>query len=147
MQKTVVRILTPAMCLALSLAALGGCSLIYKQTVAQGNLLEQATVDTLQPGMSKRQVALILGTPAVQSPFHQDRWNYVYSYKANRQPIQIKQLHLSFTDGALAQIEGDFKPGGKDQVFKPEDSIIEATKEYQRALSNAEKEKSRAGKQ
>jgi outer membrane protein assembly factor BamE len=133
------------------LLATTGCSLIYKQPIAQGNLLEQSSVDTLSPGMSKRQVALILGTPAVQSPFRQDQWDYVYSYKnvraksGARDVTQIKKLRLTFNgEGQLAQIDGDFRPGGESAVFKPEDTIIEATREYQRTLRDAEKERSKS---
>ena len=65
-----------ALPIALVVSLLGsGC--VYRQTIHQGNLLDQTDVDTLKPGMSKRQVALILGTPSVQSPFDQDRWDYV----------------------------------------------------------------------
>ncbi len=134
-------------CVVAALATLSiastGC--VYRQTVPQGNLLEQADVDTLKPGMTKRQVALILGTPAVQSPFHQERWDYVYSYKTGRNVAEIKNLSLQFTDGQLSLIEGDFKPGGKASVYKPEDVIIEATREYQRTLKDAENEREKGG--
>lgn len=127
--------------LTLAFVLTSGCSVIYKQTVPQGNLLEQAQVDLLEPGMTKRQVALILGTPAVQSPFHQDRWDYIYSYKSDDQPRQTKNLTLSFTDSQLVKIEGDFKPGGDVQVFKPEDVIksAEADMEKAEALDKANK--------
>jgi outer membrane protein assembly factor BamE len=118
-----------------------GC--VYRQTIAQGNLLDQADVDTLKPGMSKRQVALILGTPAIQSPFHEDRWDYLYSYRVGKTAAVVKNLSLKFTDGQLAVIEGDFKPGGTVSVYKPEDIIIEATREYQRTLREAEKERAK----
>ncbi len=127
--------------LAASLLTLNACGMIYKQTIAQGNLLDQKSVDELSPGMSKRQVALILGTPAIQTPFQQDRWDYLYSYKSDGEPVQTKSLSLRFADGQLTVIEGDFKPGGKSVVFKPEDALIEATREYQRELKAAKKER------
>jgi outer membrane protein assembly factor BamE len=130
--------------LASLLIALAGCGLIYKQTIPQGNLLEQSTIDQLEPGMSKRQVALILGTPAVLSPFDQERWDYIYSYKVDDEPAQIKNLSLSFDDGRLSKIEGDFKPGGDGVVFKPEDALIEATREYQRELRAAKEEREKS---
>ena len=138
MSKT--RFLPYLICLAaLCVGTFSGCT--YRQTIPQGNLLDQADIDTLKPGMTKRQVALILGTPAVQSPFHQERWDYIYSYKTGRDPAEVKNLSLRFTDGQLAVIEGDFKPGGRVSVYKPEDMIIEATREYQRTLREAEKER------
>jgi outer membrane protein assembly factor BamE len=145
MSKT--RSLPALICLTALFATLTitGTGCVYRQTVPQGNLLEQADVDTLKPGMTKRQVALILGTPAVQSPFHQERWDYVYSYKTGRNPAEVKNLSLQFTDGQLSLIEGDFKPGGKTAVYKPEDVIIEATREYQRTLKDAENEREKGG--
>jgi outer membrane protein assembly factor BamE len=133
----------PYLILLCSIALFSSSGCLYRQTIPQGNLLDQADVDTLKPGMTKRQVALILGTPAVQSPFHEDRWDYVYSYKVDEQPLVVKSLSLNFLDGQLAQIEGDFKPGGKENVFKPEDIIIEATREYQRTLREAERERAK----
>ena len=132
-------------CLALFclLSATGCAKLLYRQTVPQGNLLAQADIDTIAPGMTKRQVALILGTPAVQSAFNTDRWDYVYSYQASDKTRQVKTFAVFFTDDAVARLSGDFKPGGSEVVFKPEDTIIEATKEYQRALREAEKERAR----
>jgi outer membrane protein assembly factor BamE len=123
---------------------LSSSACLYRQTIPQGNLLDQKDVDTLKPGMSKRQVSLILGTPALQTPFDSDRWDYVYSYKTGKNEPVIKNLSLAFEDGQLAQIEGDFKPGGETAVFKPEDIIIEATREYQRTLREAERERERA---
>ena len=54
-----------------------GCKLIYKQNVQQGNAHEQEDLDQLELGMTKKQVAYLLGTPAVHDPFHQDRWDYI----------------------------------------------------------------------
>jgi outer membrane protein assembly factor BamE len=127
-----------------ALLLLSSCGLIYKQTIAQGNLLDQASIDQLNPGMSKRQVALILGTPTVQSPFEQDRWDYIYSYKTDGKAAEIKSVTLTFDDGQLAQISGDFKPGGQASVVKPEDALIEATREYQRELKAAEREREKS---
>ncbi|MGH8171984.1 MAG: outer membrane protein assembly factor BamE, partial [Rhodanobacteraceae bacterium] len=49
----------------LALAPLAGCGLVYKVDVQQGNLFDEATVQSLKPGMSKRQVLLVMGSPAV----------------------------------------------------------------------------------
>lgn len=97
-----------ALCLAVTLS---GCGLLYKQTVQQGNLLEDDQVDALKPGMTKRQVVLVLGTAAVQSPFHDDRWDYVSSYKDEDGKVDLKRLTVYFEDNVLTRIEGDYEPG------------------------------------
>jgi outer membrane protein assembly factor BamE len=38
--------------------------------------VDKAQVETLKPGMTRRQVSLIMGTPSIQDPFHQNRWDY-----------------------------------------------------------------------
>lgn len=100
----------PVLCAAM--LALSGCGLIYKQDIEQGNVLEQATIDQLKPGMSRRQVALILGSPATLSPFHQERWEYVTSVKTGRSgALEVKNLTVHFEGDRLVRIEGDYKPG------------------------------------
>ena len=94
---------------ALALAA-GGCGVVYKIDVNQGNLLEQENVNALKPGMTRRQVALIMGTPSVQSPFDQDRWSYTASLSKRGRDADIKSLTLFFEDNVLVKIEGDYFP-------------------------------------
>lgn len=91
--------------------SLSGCGLLYTQTVQQGNLLEDEQVDSLKPGMTKRQVMLVLGTPAVQSPFHDTRWDYVSSYKDEDGKVELKRLTVVFDDNVLVRIEGDYEVG------------------------------------
>ena len=90
--------------------ALAGCGMVYKTDVQQGNLLDQKMVDELRPGMTKRQVSLILGTPAIASPFHHDRWDYINTYRSRGEPVTRKVLSLTFENDRLVRIEGDYKP-------------------------------------
>ena len=80
----------------------------YKLDVRQGNVLEPETVAQLQPGMSKRQVQTLLGTPLLADPFHQDRWDYVYAFypRGNRAKGEERHLVLHFQGDTLARIEG-----------------------------------------
>jgi len=89
---------------------LPACGLLYKVDVPQGNLLDQKSIADLQTGMSKRQVSLLLGTPAVSSPFHQDRWDYLYSLSRRGRPAETRNLTLHFEGDTLARIEGDLLP-------------------------------------
>lgn len=94
-------------CVALASTA---CGVVYTVPVNQGNLLEQDMVDSLKPGMTKRQVSLIMGTPSVQSPFDQDRWSYTSSFQRRGKDPEIKTLTLIFEDNLLVRIEGDYFP-------------------------------------
>lgn len=89
-------------------AALGGCGIVYQVDVNQGNLVEKEMVDSLKPGMTKRQVALVMGTPSIQSPFDQDRWDYAASISRRGATPEVKNLTLFFEDNLLVRIEGDY---------------------------------------
>jgi outer membrane protein assembly factor BamE len=93
----------------LSLAlGLAGCGVIYKVDVNQGNLMDQEAIDQLKPGMTKRQVTLLLGSPSVQSPFDQDRWDYASTFSRRGGPTAVKNLTLYFEDNLLVRLEGDY---------------------------------------
>lgn len=106
----------PVLTILLCTMAASGCGLIYSVDIQQGNVLDQRLVDELRPGMTKRQVSLVLGTPAVASPFHHDRWDYVNTYKRRGEIISRKVLTLTFESDRLVRIEGDYKPGGADET-------------------------------
>jgi outer membrane protein assembly factor BamE len=104
MQKQLIRTLG----LALLATAVAGCGLVYTPDVQQGNLLDKKNVDQLQPGMTKRQVLVLLGTPSVISPFNNDRWDYVSTYSHRGKPMTTRTLTLSFNNDTLVKTEGDF---------------------------------------
>ena len=54
---------------------------VYKISIPQGNIITQEMVDQLRPGMTKRQVIFVMGTPLIRDPYHQDRWDYVYNFQ------------------------------------------------------------------
>lgn len=61
---------------------------VYKISIPQGNIITQEMVDQLRPGMTKRQVIFVMGTPLIRDPYHQDRWDYVYNFQpADRKSV------------------------------------------------------------
>lgn len=99
-------------------ASLSGCSALYTLDVQQGNLFDKATVDSLQPGMSKRQVTLIMGSPSIVSPFDKNRWDYVSSIRRGRGKMESKDLVLHFDGESLVKIEGDYFPEDAEQLIR-----------------------------
>jgi outer membrane protein assembly factor BamE len=89
---------------------LSACGLLYKVDVPQGNLLDQDSIADVKVGMSKRQVSLLLGTPAVTSPFHHSRWDYLYSLRRRGREAEVRNLTLMFDGEQLVSIEGDLLP-------------------------------------
>ena len=90
----------------LSLAASSGC--VYRQTIAQGNLVEQEDLDQVEVGMTRNQVRFLLGTPMIDDPFHKDRWDYIYYLKIARNDATFKRwISIYFEDGQVIEIVMD----------------------------------------
>lgn len=106
---------------------LSACGLLYKVDVPQGNLLDQEAIADVKVGMSKRQVSLLLGTPAVTSPFHHSRWDYLYSLRRRGRPAEVRNLTLHFNGEYLARIEGDLLPEKTG-----EEELLEEIRPYER---------------
>jgi outer membrane protein assembly factor BamE len=82
-----------------------GCHIIYRPNIQQGNILRQPTTDLLKLGMTKEQVRYLLGSCVLQSPFQQDRQDYIYFLQVGHgEPIQ-KRITLIFSNGSLRHIE------------------------------------------
>jgi outer membrane protein assembly factor BamE (lipoprotein component of BamABCDE complex) len=83
-----------------------GCRVIYKQNVQQGNAHDQDDLDEVEMGMSKKQVAYLLGTPAVHDPFHRDRWDYVSMLSRRGGEPVSRLITLTFENDLLIATEG-----------------------------------------
>lgn len=83
---------------------LAGCA-IYKVDIPQGNVLTAEMRENLKPGMTKRQVRYVLGSPAVIDPFHPERWDYIYSLRKGSGEFQQERLSLTFSEDRLLRIE------------------------------------------
>lgn len=100
--------LTQALAICAVLLTAGCGSLVYKQNIQQGNVLDREEVEQLKTGMTKRQVQVLLGTPSVSSPFHQDRWDYMNTFARRGGTPSRRVLTLHFEGNRLASIEGDY---------------------------------------
>lgn len=97
--------LTISVLLALALSA---CGIVYKQDIQQGNVLNEDDVAELNIGMTKRQVMVLLGSPSVQSPFHDDRWDYMNTFAPRSRNTVKRVLTLRFENDRLASVEGSY---------------------------------------
>jgi outer membrane protein assembly factor BamE len=93
--------------LVLSLAGLAsGC--VYQAALSQGNLLDQEDIDQVEVGMTRGQVRFLLGTPMVDDPFHEDRWDYVYFLRIGREKATYKRwISIHFDGETVAEIVKD----------------------------------------
>ncbi|WP_295404848.1 outer membrane protein assembly factor BamE [uncultured Thiocystis sp.] len=104
---------------------------VYKMTVQQGNILTEEMVDSLELGMTRRQVSFLLGTPLLADFFHGDRWDYAYTIQRGHQPMEKRFLTLYFQDDALARIEGDIRPDAKRGESREAKEIVVSVPDYQ----------------
>ena len=100
-----IKSLTISALLALSLSA---CGIVYKQDIQQGNVLDEDDVAEINIGMTKRQIMVLLGSPSIQSPFHDDRWDYMNTYAPRSGKTVKRVLTLRFEDDRLASVEGSY---------------------------------------
>lgn len=101
------------------IALLAGCSFkmpnlsVYKIDIPQGNIVTQEMVDKLQPGMNKRQVRFVMGSPLILDTFEPERWDYLRSMEEGRKKKRTQQrISLYFENDLLVRMEGDLAPGG-----------------------------------
>lgn len=92
MRIRLLRILFLAVCLLTS-----GC--VYQASLSQGNLLDQEDIDQVEVGMTRGQVRFLLGTPMIDDPFHENRWDYVYYLRIGRQKATFKRWISIYFDG------------------------------------------------
>ena len=87
--------------------ALDSAGLIYRPTIIQGNIVTQEQVNGLKPGMSRRQVRFVLGSPTLRDVFHDDRWDYPYTEGVGSNPDEYKYLSIYFEGDKLVRVTGD----------------------------------------
>lgn len=109
---------------------LGACGFVgfpgvYKIDVEQGNIITQEIADQLKPGMSRRQVRFILGTPLVEDTFNENRWDYLYVKRNGVDVLSETRLSVEFEEDSLKNVSGDFVPaafGGTAEAAKDDDA-------------------------
>ncbi len=78
---------------------------VYRPEFSQGQRIEAADVEQLRQGMTKKQVADLLGTPLIADSFHQNRWDYAYYLiDTSREIAQQQNLRIEFENNAVVRI-------------------------------------------
>lgn len=90
---------------ALTLTA---CIKPYQPDIQQGNIVNNSDLKELRYGMSKQEVLFILGTPLVNDPFNEQRWDYYYSKRDQQRRETDQRLITALFDGdKLVELKGD----------------------------------------
>jgi outer membrane protein assembly factor BamE len=100
---------------ALAMTCLSACGFVgfpgvYRIDVEQGNIVTQEMADQLKPGMSRRQVRFILGTPLVEDTFNENRWDYLYVKRNGLEVLDQAHLTVIFDGDTLTEVRGDYLP-------------------------------------
>jgi outer membrane protein assembly factor BamE len=121
LHRSLVRLLLPVLFLLSVLSGVTACSFpgVYKLDVQQGNIVTQDMVNQLKPGMNKKQVRYIMGTPLLIDSFEDNRWDYFYSLKNGNDELAQERLTLFFSDDQLVNMQGNFRPEQADSKQPP----------------------------
>lgn len=104
--------------------ALNEAPLIYRPPIQQGNVVTQEQINELTPGMSKRQVRFLLGTPMLTDVFHADRWDYAFTFGYGSQPSTYQRVTVYFEDDRLMRITGDIRPQPEEERVAPDREVV-----------------------
>ena len=88
----------------------------YKIDIQQGNVITQEMVNQLRPGMTREQVRYVMGQALLPDAFNRDRWDYVYSFQQGSEQRVQQTLSVFFENDLLVNLEGNFRPDGKDNL-------------------------------
>lgn len=83
---------------------------VHRITIQQGNVVTQAMIDKLKPGMTKRQVQFVLGNPVIDDQLNKNRWDYIYTIDVPGLERIQQNLHVYFLNDRLSHFEGDYAP-------------------------------------
>jgi outer membrane protein assembly factor BamE len=120
--------------LLIACLAISACSndfripFVFRIDIHQGNVFAQDMVDQLKPGMNKRQVAFIMGTPLLENAFHSERWDYVYSNEPGGEDRVIKKFTAIFKKDELVAVEGDMRPGNSPSLESRKEVTVNVPK-------------------
>lgn len=121
MKSSVVYSLSLAAMMCLSACSTDKIPGVYRIDVQQGNNVDQEMINKLEPGMTKNQVAYVMGTPLLIDTFHPNRWDYLYSFQPGGEAREQRRITLYFNDDeTLSHIEGDTRIVAREDLPQTE---------------------------
>jgi len=83
---------------------------VYQANMAQGNFVDKEDLDQVEIGMTRNQVRFLLGTPMIDDPFHEDRWDYIYYLNIGREKAILKTwVSIFFENNEVSDINKNQK--------------------------------------
>ncbi|RFA28232.1 hypothetical protein CAI21_12970 [Alkalilimnicola ehrlichii] len=89
--------------LYISVIGLAACSngripFTYAVEVQQGNIIEEEALERLEPGMTRRQVEHLLGSPTLTPVHNERRWEYIYTLQQDGRRVDYKRVTVLFDE-------------------------------------------------
>lgn len=103
------KIKSTLLCLVVSLQM--GCSFVstHQLEITQGNHFDADALAQLRLGMTAKQVAYLLGSPAIDQLYADQRWDYLYYRDDHKNPVTNQRLSLWFDqNGLLSRARSNF---------------------------------------
>lgn len=126
----ICRCLRTASLLVIFATSLAGCGNnfgfpgVYRIDVEQGNIVTPEMIEQLKPGMTRRQVRFVMGTPLIEDTFNEDRWDYRYTVRNGVDTLKENRLTVYFEGDSLVNVTGiDIPDWAKPQGSDAADSV------------------------
>lgn len=113
----------------------------YRVEIVQGNAVTREQVALVKPGMDRQQVRDILGTAMLASPFHADRWDYVFTIRRQGTPEQRRHVVAYFADDLLQRLEASSDLPSENEFVASIDPARGQPARLRRALELTEAER------
>jgi outer membrane protein assembly factor BamE len=91
---------------------------VYRIDVQQGNDISQDMLNQLKQGMTKNQVAYVMGTPLIIDTFHPDRWDYIYSFQPGNGQREQRRITIYFKNETLDYLDGNTRTVARKEIPK-----------------------------
>ena len=78
----------------------------YRVEVVQGNVVTREQAAAVRPGMTRAQVRDVLGSPLLTDPFHDNRWDYVFTIRRPGTDAQLRRVIVLFDGDLLKSVSG-----------------------------------------